>query len=88
VRLGDRYPEVLAAHCALLRAAFVAHEGREVDTQGDSFFVVFRRATQAVAASPPAHCSAGPLTELPKGHAGAFEAIVREVRTREDGRSA
>jgi class 3 adenylate cyclase len=49
VRLGDRYPDVLAPHCALLRAAFAAHEGHEVDTQGDSFFVVFRRATQAVA---------------------------------------
>ncbi len=51
VRLGDRYPEVLATHCALLRAAVAAHEGYEVDTQGDSFFVVFSRATQAVAAA-------------------------------------
>jgi class 3 adenylate cyclase len=51
VHLGDRYPEVLATHCALLRAAFTAHEGHEVDTQGDSFFVVFPRATQAVAAA-------------------------------------
>jgi class 3 adenylate cyclase len=51
VYLGDRYPEVLATHCALLRAAFASHEGREVDTQGDSFFVVFPRATQAVAAA-------------------------------------
>jgi class 3 adenylate cyclase len=51
VRLGDRYPEVLATHCALLRAAFAARTGCEVDTQGDSFFVVFLRATQAVAAA-------------------------------------
>jgi class 3 adenylate cyclase len=51
VHLGDRYPEVLATHRALLRAAFAAHEGHEVDTQGDSFFVVFPRATQAVAAA-------------------------------------
>ena len=51
VHLGDRYPAVLATHCALLRAAFAAHEGYEVDTQGDSFFVVFPRATQAVAAA-------------------------------------
>jgi class 3 adenylate cyclase len=49
--LGERYPEVLAAHCRLLRGAFAANEGREVDTQGDSFFVVFPRATQAVAAA-------------------------------------
>jgi class 3 adenylate cyclase len=51
VHLGDRYPGVLATHCALLRAACAAHEGHEVDTQGDSFFVVFPRATQAVAAA-------------------------------------
>jgi class 3 adenylate cyclase len=51
MHLGDRYPEVLATHRALLRAAFAAHQGCEVDTQGDSFFVVFPRATQAVAAA-------------------------------------
>jgi class 3 adenylate cyclase len=51
VHLGDRYPAVLATHCTRLRAAFAAHEGHEVDTQGDSFFVVFPRATQAVAAA-------------------------------------
>jgi class 3 adenylate cyclase len=51
VHLGGQYPEVLATHSALLRDAFAAHEGCEVDTQGDSFFVVFPRATQAVAAA-------------------------------------
>ena len=51
MHLGDRYPEVLATHRALLRAASAAHEGCEVDTQRDSFFVVFPRATQAVAAA-------------------------------------
>ena len=51
VHLGDRSPEVLATHCTLVRAACAAHEGHEVDTQGDSFFVVFPRATQAVAAA-------------------------------------
>ena len=50
MRLGERYPEVLATHRALLRAAFTAYGGYEVDTQGDSFFVVFSRATEAVAA--------------------------------------
>jgi len=50
-RLGEQYPEVLSAHCGLLRAAFAANDGREVDPQGDSFFVVFPRATQAVAAA-------------------------------------
>jgi class 3 adenylate cyclase len=51
LHLREQYPLVLATHRTLLRAAFTAHEGWEVDTQGDSFFVVFPRATQAVAAA-------------------------------------
>jgi class 3 adenylate cyclase len=49
--LRELYPAVLDTHRTLLRAAFTAYEGWEVDTQGDSFFVVFLRATQAVAAA-------------------------------------
>jgi class 3 adenylate cyclase len=40
-RLGDRYGQALSDHRAVLRAAFGAWHGREMDTQGDSFFVVF-----------------------------------------------
>jgi predicted ATPase/class 3 adenylate cyclase len=50
-QLGARYAELLAAHRDLLRRAFAAHGGVEVDTQGDSFFVAFARATDAVAAA-------------------------------------
>src|SRR5688500_2112118 len=50
-RLGERYDEALAVHRDLLRAVFTAHQGVEVDTQGDAFFVVFARAPQAVAAA-------------------------------------
>jgi YVTN family beta-propeller protein len=39
--IGDAYPAVLAEHQELLRDAFARHNGREIDTQGDSFFVVF-----------------------------------------------
>jgi predicted ATPase/class 3 adenylate cyclase/DNA-binding CsgD family transcriptional regulator len=46
--LRDRYPEVLAEHRRLVRAAVAAHGGREVDTAGDGFFVVFGGATRAV----------------------------------------
>jgi predicted ATPase/class 3 adenylate cyclase len=49
--LGDGYAAVLAEHQCLLRAAFYAQDGCEVSTQGDSFFVVFARATQALAAA-------------------------------------
>jgi predicted ATPase/class 3 adenylate cyclase len=47
-RLGDRYAEALSAQRALLRAAFAAGRGRELGTEGDSFFVVFESAGDAV----------------------------------------
>src|ERR687885_2447582 len=50
-RLGDAYPGVLGEHQRLLREAFAAHGGREVDTQGDAFFVAFPRAADAVRAA-------------------------------------
>ena len=46
--LRERYPQVLAEHRRLVRAAIAAHGGREVDTQGDAFFAAFASATQAV----------------------------------------
>src|SRR6185437_5133227 len=46
--LGDRYGEALSAQRALLRAAFSAYGGQEMGTEGDSFFVVFESAGDAV----------------------------------------
>src|SRR6476659_9790496 len=50
-RLGPRYGDVLAEYRTLLRSVFQVHDGREVDTQGDSFFVAFPRAVDAVSAA-------------------------------------
>ncbi|MGY1735791.1 FxSxx-COOH system tetratricopeptide repeat protein [Geodermatophilus sp. SYSU D00684] len=50
----DGYAAALADHRCLLRAAFAAHEGCVVDTQGDAFFVAFPTAGQAVAAAAEA----------------------------------
>ena len=46
--LRDRYPQVLAEHGRLVRAAVAGQGGCEVDTQGDAFFAVFAGAKQAV----------------------------------------
>ena len=46
--LRERYAQVLAEHRRLVRAAIAARGGREVDTQGDAFFVAFADAKQAV----------------------------------------
>lgn len=43
--------EVLQEHRRIMRAAFAAHEGTELGTEGDSFFVVFTSAHDAVLAS-------------------------------------
>jgi class 3 adenylate cyclase len=48
LRLGDRYAEALSAQRALLRAAVFGSHGREMGTEGDSFFVVFESAGDAV----------------------------------------
>ena len=46
--LRERYPQVLAEHRRLVRASIAAHDGAEVDTQGDAFFAAFGGAKQAV----------------------------------------
>jgi predicted ATPase/serine/threonine protein kinase len=50
-QLGDRYAGVLAECRRLMRAAFQQWNGHEIDTQGDGFFVVFARASDAISAS-------------------------------------
>src|SRR6266487_4727999 len=50
-QLGDHYAAVLAECRRLLRTAFEQWNGHEVDTQGDAFFVVFARATDAISAA-------------------------------------
>ena len=47
----EAYAEALAEHRRALRAAFAAHGGVEVDTQGDAFFVAFPTADGAAAAA-------------------------------------
>ena len=49
--LGDQYADALAEHRRALREAFTGHDGVEVDTQGDSFFFAFSRATDAINAA-------------------------------------
>ena len=57
------YAEALAEHRRVLREAFRAHGGVEVDTQGDAFFVAFLTAPGAVGAASEAlgGLAAGPI---------------------------
>ena len=48
--LGQRYGEALASQRRIMRAAIGAWSGREMGTEGDSFFVVFESASSAVGA--------------------------------------
>ena len=50
-KLGDRYGETLETHRALLRSAFEAGGGHEIDTQGDSFFIAFATVRDALEAA-------------------------------------
>ena len=55
----DAYADALAEHRRVLRDAFVAHGGVEVDTQGDAFFVAFPTAQRAAAAAVAANRGLG-----------------------------
>jgi len=47
----DRYGIALEKHRGIIRWAIARRAGREVDTQGDSFLIAFRRASDAVQAA-------------------------------------
>jgi YVTN family beta-propeller protein len=53
-QLREGFAEVLAAHHRVLREAFAEHGGEELGTEGDAFFVAFRRARDAVAGAAAA----------------------------------
>jgi len=69
-QLGDRYGDVLDEHRRILRGAFTEHGSQEVDSQGDAFFVAFRRAGDAAAAAVAAQRSLA-------GHAWPKEVTLR-----------
>src|SRR5215208_174464 len=48
---AQAYAEALAAHRQVIREACARHDGVEVDTQGDAFFVAFATAPAALAAT-------------------------------------
>ena len=62
--LGEEaFSETLAEHRRILRGAFAAHGGVEVDTQGAAFFVAFATAPGALAAASEAAAglASGPI---------------------------
>ena len=66
-RLGSEYPAALDEQRRILRASWASHGGAELGTEGDSFYVVFPRAGDAVEASVAAQrelgCVAWPKAE-------------------------
>jgi class 3 adenylate cyclase len=62
-RLGADFASLRAEHRRLLREAFSAHNGHEIDTAGDGFFVVFERAGDAVGAALAAQRAVAGLEE-------------------------
>jgi len=70
--LGDAYADVLADHRRTLRDEFARHGGVEVGTEGDSFFVAFAKASDALAAAAAAReaLGAGPIRVRMGVHTG------------------
>ncbi len=69
---AERYGQALAEHRRILREAFAAHGGVEVDTQGDAFFVAFPTGPGALeaAADAVAGLGAGPIRVRTGIHTG------------------
>src|SRR5258708_12960177 len=83
-QVGEHYAALLQACRRLLRTAFGQWHGQEVDTQGDAFFVVFARASDAV-------CAAVDIQRALAAHSWPQDAIVRGrigLHTGEPQRSA
>ncbi len=68
---AEGYADALAEHRRVLRDAFTAHGGVEVDTQGDAFFVAFPTAPGALAAA----------TQILEGLAGGPIAVRMGLHT-------
>jgi class 3 adenylate cyclase len=62
-RLGADFGLLRAEHRRVLREAFSAHDGHEIDTAGDGFFVAFERAGDAVGAALAAQRAVAGLEE-------------------------
>jgi predicted ATPase/class 3 adenylate cyclase len=74
---ADGYSEALLQHRRALRRAFARHDGVEVDTQGDSFFIAFSTAPAALAAASEAQqaLASGPIRVRMGIHTGTPHVI-------------
>jgi predicted ATPase/class 3 adenylate cyclase len=68
--VGDRWGDLLAEHCQIMREAIASAHGVELGTEGDSFFAVFANAPDAVAATARAQ-------QALAGHSWPDDAPVR-----------
>jgi predicted ATPase/class 3 adenylate cyclase len=71
--LGDQYVALQVVHHELLRNAFRSNEGRELRTEGDSFFCVFQSALDACRAAATAQRS---FAEHPWPKGGAIKVRI------------
>lgn len=76
---NEAYADALSEHRRALREAFASHNGHEVGTEGDAFFVAFVRASEALQAARTGQRALvdHPLRVRMGLHTG--EAIVREA---------
>ena len=81
-RLGDRFTAVVGEHHRILREAISQASGQVVRTEGDSFFVAFPRATDAVAAAVAAARAGGAPLAGGRGAARAHGAAHRRGQGR------
>ena len=86
----DGYVEALAEHRRLLRSAFSAHDGVEVDTQGDAFLYAFADPIGALAAAAQGQeaLGSGPIRVRMGVHTGKLRLTAEGYAGRELHRAA
>jgi predicted ATPase/class 3 adenylate cyclase len=86
----DGYVEALAEHRRLLRSAFSAHDGVEVDTQGDAFLYAFADPIGALAAAAQGQeaLGSGPIRVRMGLHTGKLRLTAEGYAGRELHRAA
>jgi class 3 adenylate cyclase len=80
-RLGERYGEALSVQRALMRDAIASWHGREMGTEGDSFFVVSESASERARDQLDGPAQLTSLDRLEADHGNLRAALAWSLRT-------
>jgi class 3 adenylate cyclase len=78
--LGDGYADALIAHNQIVRSALAMYDGWERHTEGDAFFIVFRRAATRCSPAPRSSAVSSSIGGRAPRRCGSASASTRVSR--------